>query len=67
MSARAASFLFRFFVFAGTPVEAAYIDALKSQPRYITRPALGMDALNKLDDVNLAQEQFKKGGRNGER
>jgi hypothetical protein len=43
-----------FSVFAGPPVEAAALASLESQARYITRPALAMDALQKLDDGNLA-------------
>jgi hypothetical protein len=45
-----------FSVFAGPPVEAAALASLESQGRYITRPALAMDALRKLDDGNLALE-----------
>jgi len=45
-----------FSVFAGPPLEAAEIASLESQARYIARPALGMDALHKLDDGNLALE-----------
>jgi len=33
-----------FSVFAGPPVEAAALASLESQGRYITRPALAMDA-----------------------
>ena len=43
-----------FSVFAGPPVEAAALTSLESQARYITRPALAMDALHKLQDGNLA-------------
>ena len=43
-----------FSVFAGPPVDAAAVAALESQSRYITRPALGMDALEKLDDGTLS-------------
>jgi hypothetical protein len=43
-----------FSVFAGSPVQAVEIGSLESQARYITRPALGMDALHKLDDGRLA-------------
>jgi hypothetical protein len=43
-----------FAVFAGSPVEAAAFTSLESQARYITRPVLAMDALQKLDDGNLA-------------
>ena len=45
-----------FSVFAGPPVEAAALTSLESQARYITRPALAMDALQKLEDGNLALE-----------
>ena len=45
-----------FSVFAGPPVEAAALTSLESQARYITRPALAMDALQKLQDGNLALE-----------
>ena len=45
-----------FSVFAGPPVEAAALTSLESQARYITRPALAMDALHKLDDGKLALE-----------
>ena len=43
-----------FSVFAGPPVEAAALTSLESQARYITRPALAMDALQKLEDGCLA-------------
>jgi hypothetical protein len=36
-----------FSVFAGLPVEASALESLESQARYITRPALAMDALEK--------------------
>jgi len=45
-----------FSVFAGPPVAAAEIASLESQARYITRPALGMQALDKLNDGNLVLE-----------
>jgi len=45
-----------FSVFAGAPVAGAEIVSLESQARYITRPALAMDALHKLDDGKLALE-----------
>jgi hypothetical protein len=45
-----------FSVFAGPPVEAAALTSLESQARYITRPALAMDAFHKLEDGNLALE-----------
>jgi hypothetical protein len=45
-----------FVVFCGPPVDAAALTSLESQARYITRPALAMDALQKLDDGNLAFE-----------
>jgi len=38
------------------PVEAAALTSLESQARYITRPALAIDALQKLDDGRLALE-----------
>ena len=43
-----------FSVYAGPPAEAAELISLESLARYITRPALAMDALHKLDDGNLA-------------
>jgi hypothetical protein len=45
-----------FSVFAGPRVHAASVTSLESQGRYITRPALAMDALQRLDDGNLALE-----------
>jgi len=45
-----------FSVFAGPPVDGAALASLQSQSRYITRPALAMDALDELDDGNLALE-----------
>jgi hypothetical protein len=45
-----------FSVYAGPPVEAAEIASLESQARYIARPALAMDALDKRDDGNLVLE-----------
>ena len=45
-----------FSVFAGPPVEAGALASLESQGRYITRPALALDALRKLEDSNLALE-----------
>jgi hypothetical protein len=45
-----------FSVYAGPPVEAGEIASLESQARYITRPALAMDALHKLDNGNLVLE-----------
>jgi hypothetical protein len=45
-----------FSVFAGPPVAAAAWTSLESQARYITRPALAMDALEQLDDGTLALE-----------
>ncbi len=45
-----------FSVYAGPPVEAAEIASLESQARYITRPALAMDALRELDDGRLVME-----------
>jgi len=37
-------------------VEAAALASLESQSRYITRPALAMDALRKLEDGSLSLE-----------
>jgi hypothetical protein len=37
-------------------VEAAEIASLEAQARYITRPVLAMDALEKLDDGRLVLE-----------
>jgi hypothetical protein len=45
-----------FSFYAGPAVEASELTSLESQARYITRPALAMDALQKLDDGNLALE-----------
>jgi hypothetical protein len=45
-----------FSVFAGSPVEAGNLELLESQARYITRPSLAMDALQKLEDGRLALE-----------
>lgn len=45
-----------FSVFAGPAVEPAGLASLESQARYITRPALAMDALQKLKDGRLALE-----------
>ena len=45
-----------FSVFAGPAVEGAAAASLESQARYITRPALAMDALQKLDDGRLTLE-----------
>ena len=45
-----------FSVFAGPPVDAAALATLESQCRYITRPALAMDALEKVDDGTLSLE-----------
>jgi len=45
-----------FSVFAGPPVDGAALASLESQSRYITRPALAMDALDKLDDGTLSLE-----------
>jgi hypothetical protein len=43
-----------FSVFAGPAVDGVAVTSLESQGRYITRPALAMDALRQLDDGNLA-------------
>jgi hypothetical protein len=45
-----------FTVFAGPPVEPAALESLESQARYIARPAMAMDALQKQDDGNPALE-----------
>ena len=45
-----------FSVYAGPPVQAAAIASLESQARYITRPVLAVDALEKLDDGSLVLE-----------
>ena len=45
-----------FSVYAGSPVDAAEVASLQSQARYITRPAVAMDALQKLDDGNLVMD-----------
>ena len=45
-----------FSLYAGPPVDAAEIASLQSQARYITRPAVAMDALQKLDDGNLVMD-----------
>jgi hypothetical protein len=42
-----------FSVYAGPPVEGAAIASLESQARYIIRPVLAMDGLQKLDDGSL--------------
>jgi predicted nucleic acid-binding protein len=43
-----------FSVFAGPPVASTEVESIESQARYITRPALAMDALHELEDGNLA-------------
>jgi len=45
-----------FSVFAGPAVDGAAAASLESQARYITRPALAMDALQKLYDGRLTLE-----------
>jgi len=45
-----------FSVFAEPPVEPAALASLESQARYITRPVLAMDALEKLDAGRLVLE-----------
>jgi hypothetical protein len=45
-----------FSVYAGPPVDAAAIASLESQARYITRPAVAMDSLQKLDDGCLVMD-----------
>jgi hypothetical protein len=42
-----------FSVYAGPPVEASAIESLESQARYITRPALAMDAPTVQPDATL--------------
>jgi hypothetical protein len=42
-----------FSVYAGPPVDAAAIASIESQARYITRPVLATDALEKLDNGSL--------------
>ena len=43
-------------MYAGPPVNAAEIASIESQARYITRPALAMDALHRPDDGSLVVE-----------
>jgi hypothetical protein len=45
-----------FSVYAGPPVDVAEIASIESQARYITRPALAMDALQSLDGGRLVME-----------
>ena len=45
-----------FSVYAGPPVDAAEMASLESQARYITRPAVTMDSLQKLDDGSLVMD-----------
>ena len=45
-----------FSVFAGPPSDGAALASLESQGRYITRPTLAIDALQKLQDGNLVLE-----------
>jgi len=45
-----------FSLIAGPPVEAGALTSLESQASYVTRPALAMDALKKLQDGRLALE-----------
>jgi hypothetical protein len=45
-----------FSVYAGAPVQAAEMASLESQARYITRPAVAMDSLQRLDDGNLLMD-----------
>ena len=42
-----------FSVFAGPPVDGGALASLESQSRYITRPAMAMDVLERLDDGKL--------------
>jgi hypothetical protein len=43
-------------VYAGSPVHAAKIAFVETQARYITPPALGMNALRKHEDGSLVAE-----------
>jgi hypothetical protein len=43
-------------VYAGPPVDSAEIASIESQARYITRPALALDAMRKLDSGSLVVE-----------
>jgi hypothetical protein len=45
-----------FSVFAGPAVDGAALGSLESQGRYITRPAMAMEALEQLEDGKLAPE-----------
>jgi hypothetical protein len=45
-----------FSVFAGPPVEGDALSTLEFQARYISRPALALDALQKLNNGRLALE-----------
>jgi hypothetical protein len=45
-----------FSVYAGPPVIAAEIASLEAQARYITRPAVAMDSLQKFDDGKLVMD-----------
>jgi len=45
-----------FSVFAGPALDGVAVTSLESQSRYITRPALAMDALERLNDGTLALE-----------
>jgi hypothetical protein len=45
-----------FSVYAGPPVQASEIVSLESQARYITRPVVAMDALEKQADGRLVME-----------
>jgi hypothetical protein len=45
-----------FSVYAGPPVNAAEIASMEVQARYITRPALDLDAIRELDDGRLVME-----------
>ena len=42
-----------FSVYAGPPIDAAEIDSIEAQARYITRPVLAIDALHRLKDGSL--------------
>jgi hypothetical protein len=45
-----------FSVYASSPVEGAGTASLESQARYITRPAVALDSLRRLDDGNLVMD-----------
>jgi hypothetical protein len=45
-----------FSLFAGPPVQLGALESLESQARYISRPAMAMDALRQRPDGTLAME-----------